>query len=166
MTTKADTNDDSKQEVATPQSQSQSQSPPTTTAAAAAAAAVESTPTNSETESADVDELAQAVGQIHVSSSEVDVDVDESKPTTKDEPEEVPEALRKVASWIMDGTVKNIVVLTGAGVRYVLLCYVLCDVMCCVMLCLCIEERLIVVCVCTESLGGLILGVAICTRRS
>ena len=104
MTTIADTKDDTKQEAAT------SQSPLSTTAD------VESTPTNSETESADVDELAQAVGQIHVS----EVDVDESKSTTKDElDEEMPEALRKVASWIMDGTVKNILVLTGAGVRYV-----------------------------------------------
>jgi hypothetical protein len=100
MTTKADNNDDNKQEAAT------SQSPSTT--------AVEST--NSESE---VDELAQAVEQIHVSSSD---DVDELK--TKDEPEEMPEALRKVASWIMDGTVKNILVLTGAGVRYVVLAFV------------------------------------------
>jgi Tol biopolymer transport system component len=117
MTTKADTNDDNKQEVAT----SQSQSPST--------AAVESTRTNSEVEYTSVDELAQAIGQIHVSSSEVDVD--ESKSTTKDEPEEAPEALRKVASWIMDGTVKNILVLTGAGVRYV------CGV------CVCVEERVL-----------------------
>lgn len=95
MTTKAD---DNKQEAAT------SQSPSSTP--------IEST--NSESDSAIVDELAQAVEQIHVSGSEVD----ESK--TKDEPEdEIPEALRKVASWIMDGTVKNILVLTGAGVRYV-----------------------------------------------
>jgi hypothetical protein len=99
MTTKAD---DNKQEAATSQSQSPSSTP------------VEST--NSESDSAIVDELAQAVEQIHVSSSS---EVDESS-KTKDEPEEeMPEALRKVASWIMDGTVKNILVLTGAGVRYV-----------------------------------------------
>jgi hypothetical protein len=91
------------------------------------------TKAESESDSDIVDELAQAVGQIHV--SEV---VDESTTTTtttttnttpdvttddsSDEPEEMPEALRKVASWIMDGTVKNILVLTGAGVRYVRLC--------------------------------------------
>jgi hypothetical protein len=110
MTTKAD--NDNKQEAAT------SQLPSTT-------ADVESTNstikqqeqqadgTKSETDSDIVDELAQGVGKIHVS------EVDEVVTDDSDEPEEMPEALRKVASWIMDGTVKKILVLTGAGVRYV-----------------------------------------------
>jgi hypothetical protein len=72
------------------------------------------------------EQLAQAVGQIQINvSSASGSEVDESESKTKDdeaepeEKEEMPEALRKVASWIMDGTVKNILVLTGAGVRYV-----------------------------------------------
>jgi hypothetical protein len=77
------------------------------TATSPSTTAVESA--NSESDSVIVDELAQAVGKIHVSE-------------VVDEPEEMPEALRKVASWIMDGTVKNILVLTGAGVRYVCVC--------------------------------------------
>lgn len=112
MTTKAeDENVDTKQEAAT------SQSPTTTTTAGETTNETEPESTSS------VDELAQAVGQIHVSSSESEVD--EANTANKDEPvleEGIPEALRKVASWIMDGTVKNILVLTGAGVRYVCVC--------------------------------------------
>jgi hypothetical protein len=110
MTTEADDDNDNQEEAAT------SQLPSTT------AADVESS-TNSTTKqqeqqadgtetkpdsASDIvdDELAQAVGKIHVTDDKV-------------EPEEMPEALRKVASWIMDGTVKNILVLTGAGVRCV-----------------------------------------------
>jgi hypothetical protein len=109
MTTKAD---DASTTTSSSDNKDEAVSTSTTSEVSETAASTE----HADSADTDIDELAQAVGKIHVG----EVPADESKAAVEEEEEEeeeVPKALQKLASWIIDGTVKNILVLSGAGVR-------------------------------------------------